>query len=181
MSKEETIQEALIDWTLAGGSLEDLVKQFEMFVEGLADIDNFQDGGDRQAALGRLEAGLGHVRWLAGKVDRAGLPERPPQAKPEPAPVPVLIEIADGVLVGVRASDAVQPSLWNHDEVREGLVPTALLDLPHRPVAVLREDPEQQDFPEVLLVRGQERRLLRVDGKVQYGRNGQPMYVSIPR
>jgi len=186
LSKEEQLQEALIGWVLQGGSCEGLAQQLALFLEGLEEYETYEGGGVRAEAFARLRVAMDSVVYRAGKVDQAGSFQKLPpdvqqQATAEPAPVPVLIEIQDGSLVGVRAPESVQPSLWSYDEVREGCVPTALLDLPHRPVAVLREDPEQQDFPETILVRGQERHLLRVDGKVQYGRNGQPLYVSIPQ
>lgn len=259
LSREEKMQEALIGWLVAGGSLEGLFIEVEMFVESLGGIEWFKQDGFRAVALQRLHESLDRVQWLAGKVDRAGLPKIPPQmlpsacpdgeacpdkafhapaapapagpdptpidepatvslssleafrsglldrsrngrvtvlaaceefekvaAAPAPAPAPepqpafVLIEAFGGVVSSVRASVPVQVSIWNRDEVREGLVPTVLRELPLQPIRTLREEDELQQFPETKVVNGQTLHLLRVDGQVRFDRQGRPIYCSVP-
>lgn len=153
LSKEETMQEALIGWILAGGTCEGLITQLELFVQGLVEFDKFEDGGVREKALDRLEASLYHVQWLAAKVDLAGVPGLPPDvlkkpAAPAPAPqepIKVLVKLSSfyAEAFEVRASLPAQVSIWNDRDVREGLVPTALLNLPLQPVRVLRESDDE--------------------------------------
>lgn len=185
LSKEETLQEALIGWILAGGNCEDLIRQVDLFFEGVEEFETFADGGDRAAQLDWVRAGLMIVGARARSVDRAGgFPEVSPAEKRraalrQEAPC-VMVELRDGLVESVRASAPVNVTVWSRDEVREGLVPTVLLEMPAQPVQVLHEESVLQAFPEQKVVGGATLYLLRVDGKVRYDRQGRPIYCSVP-
>lgn len=194
MTREEHLQEALISWVLAGGSCFGLVEQLQGFVDGLMDIDAMGDGGNRQARLHNFKASLDHAAFMAGKVDRAGLPEFPPHMKPvgdrfplappayvpmaEPSPIKVLIDLSGGVVNGARASHPVSVMVWNRDEVREGMVPTTLRGLRPQPIQVLSED--EPVFPETQQLGSMTLYLMRVGGRIRFDRAGKPIYCTIP-
>ena len=170
LTKEQALQEALIGWVLGGGTCHGLFVQMELFVDALTEMDNFQDGGARQQALQRLLESLDEVQRLALKADGTGIPELPPHLKPAaPAPVKVLVVVSASEVAEVRASVPVQVSIWERGEVREGFVPTALLDLPVQPIVGLVED----DLPAFKVIDGVKRWLA-------YDRRGRALYVKIP-
>ena len=171
LSNEERIQEALIDWHLAGGSCEGLIEQVEMFVAGLEELETFEDGGERAEQLGQLRARLRRAMGAAARVDnQGGMPSRPPRRQEDIARAQALIELSEHRAPVVRSSVPLDVTVWRDDEVREGFVPSALLDLPRQPVTVL----DERDLPKTKVGRsGQILRLL-------FDRRGRPVYASIP-
>ena len=178
ISPEEQLQEVLVGWVLAGGSLVGLFTQIDNFIDALQDLS---PGGDQMVRLERLSMAVDDCIRHAGKVDRAGVPEFPPADRPKKARPQVLVEMFEGVISQARCNTPVDVFVWDRSEVREGLVPTALKAQTLQTVRVLSEDePDQEAVPETKTVGGETLYLLRVDGKVRYDRKGKPVYCTIP-
>lgn len=181
LSKEEQLQESLINWLLAGGNCAELVSQVQQFFQGVRESESCELDGYRAVELDRLIDSLEKPRWHAAKIDRnGGFPKLPPGqlGRKASAPIKVLVEMFEGVASCVRAEQPVEVHLWDRDVLDEQDIHYGLRALPIVwPPAAVEPAPV---YPETKTVRGTVLHLLRVDGKVKLGKRGQPLYVYIP-
>ena len=156
LSKEEQLQESLINWLLAGGNCAELVSQVQQFFQGVRESESCELDGYRAVELDRLIDSLEKPRWHAAKIDRnGGFPKLPPGqlGRKASAPIKVLVEMFEGVASCVRAEQPVEVHLWDRDVLDEqmaagqqrhdggadrlGLAANhggdRVLELPHRP------------------------------------------------